>query len=64
MSNKTDLVVFEPKNNLPAVIADDGLQAYLEKIKQFPVLTEEQEINLIRNFKEKGDLQAAQTLIT
>lgn len=64
MSNKTDLVVFEPKNNLPAVITDDGLHAYLEKIKQFPVLTEEQEINLIRNFKEKGDLQAAQTLIT
>ena len=64
MANKTDLVVFEQKNNLPAIIADDGLHAYLEKIKQFPVLTEEQEINLIRNFKEKGDLQAAQTLIT
>lgn len=64
MANKTDLVVFEPKNNLPAIIADDGLHAYLEKIKQFPVLSEEQENNLIRNFKEKGDLQAAQTLIT
>ena len=64
MANKTDLVVFEPKSNLPVVIADDGLHAYLEKIKQFPVLSEEQECELIRNFKEKGDLQAAQTLIT
>lgn len=64
MANKTDLVVFEPKSNLPVVIADDGLHTYLEKIKQFPVLSEEQENQLIRNFKEKGDLQAAQTLIT
>lgn len=64
MAQKNDLVVFEPKSNLPAVIADDGLHTYLEKIKQFPVLSEEQENNLIRQFKEKGDLQAAQTLIT
>lgn len=64
MAQKNDSVVFEPKSNLPAVIADDGLHTYLEKIKQFPVLSEEQENNLIRQFKEKGDLQAAQTLIT
>lgn len=64
MANKTDLVVYEPKSNLPVVIADDGLHAYLEKIKQFPVLSEEQETELLRDFKEKGDLQAAQTLIT
>ncbi len=64
MANKTDLVVYEPKSNLPVVIADDGLHAYLEQIKQFPVLSEEQETELLRDFKEKGDLQAAQTLIT
>ena len=64
MANKTDLVVYEPKSNLPVVIADDGLHAYLEKIKQFPVLSEEQEVKLLRDFKERGDLQAAQTLIT
>lgn len=64
MANKTDLVVYEPKSNLPVVIADDGLHAYLEQIKQFPVLSEEQETKLLRDFKEKGDLQAAQTLIT
>lgn len=64
MANKTDLVVYEPKSNLPVVIADDGVHAYLEKIKQFPVLSEEQEVKLLRDFKERGDLQAAQTLIT
>ncbi len=64
MVSKTDLVVYEDKKNLPAIIADDGLHAYLEQIKQFPVLSEEQEVKLIRDFKEKGDLSAAQTLIT
>lgn len=64
MTNKTDLVVYQPKSNLPVVVADDGLHAYLEQIKQFPVLSDEQEMQLLRNFKERGDLQAAQTLIT
>ena len=64
MANKTDLIVYQPKSNLPVVVADDGLHAYLEQIKQFPVLSEEQEMQLLRNFKERGDLQAAQTLIT
>ncbi|MBP5353245.1 MAG: RNA polymerase factor sigma-32 [Alphaproteobacteria bacterium] len=64
MSPKTDLVVYEKNSNLPAVIEDGGLHAYLEQIKQFPVLSEAEEIDLIREFKEKGNLQAAQKLIT
>ncbi len=64
MANKTDLIVDENKANLPAVVADDGLHAYLEKIKQFPVLSEAEEMQLVKEFKEKGDLQAAQKLIT
>ena len=64
MANKTDLVVYENKTNLPAIVADDGLQAYLDKIKQFPVLSEAEEMQLVKEFKEKGDLQAAQKLIT
>ncbi len=64
MANKTDLIVYENKANLPAVVADDGLHAYLEKIKQFPVLSEAEEMRLVKEFKEKGDLQAAQKLIT
>ncbi len=64
MANKTDLIVYENKANLPAVVADDGLHVYLEKIKQFPVLSEAEEMRLVKEFKEKGDLQAAQKLIT
>jgi len=64
MSNSTDLVIYENKSNLPVVIDDDGLHRYLQQIKQFPVLSPEEEIDLVRQFKEKGDLQAAQKLIT
>ncbi len=64
MSNSTDLVVYENKTNLPVVVEDGGLHRYLEQIKQFPVLSAQEEIDLVREFKEKGDLQAAQKLIT
>ncbi|MBR1601573.1 MAG: RNA polymerase factor sigma-32 [Alphaproteobacteria bacterium] len=64
MVNHQDIVVYENKTNLPAVIAEDGVYSYLQKIKQFPVLSLEEEEKLIRQFKEQGDLQAAQTLIT
>ena len=64
MANKTDLVVYENKTNLPAIVPDDGLHSYLEKIKQFPVLSETEEMQLVREFKEQGNLQAAQKLIT
>lgn len=64
MSPNKDLVVYKPKTNLPVVVEDDGLHAYLEQIKQFPVLSEDEETDLIKAFKEKGDLQAAQKLIT
>lgn len=64
MSNRQDIVVYENKTNLPALIEEDGLHSYLQQIKQFPVLSLEEEERLIRQFKEQGDLQAAQTLIT
>lgn len=64
MVKSTDIVVYENKSNLPAIVADDGLHAYLEQIKQFPILTEDEENRLIYEFKERGDLQAAQRLIT
>ncbi len=59
-----NLVVYEPKNTLPVLSEDGGLRAYLEEIKKFPVLTEEEENNLLREFKENGDLASAQKLIT
>ena len=64
MSACKDIVVYENKSNLPVVVEEDGLRGYLEQIKQFPVLSAEEEIDLVREFKEKGNLQAAQKLIT
>ncbi len=64
MVKNTEIVVYENKNRLPVVVGDDGLHAYIEQIKQFPVLSEEEEINLVREFKEQGNLAAAQKLIT
>lgn len=64
MAERTDLVLYENKTNLPVVVEEDGLRSYLEKIRQFPVLSEQEEAYLIREFKEKGDLHAAQKLIT
>ena len=59
-----DLVVYEPKSNLPVLSEENGLHAYLEAIRKFPVLSEEEENRLLREFKENGDLAAAQKLIT
>lgn len=64
MENHQNIVVYENKTNLPAIVEEDGLRSYLQQIRQFPVLSEEQEYQLIKRFKEQGDLQAAQTLIT
>jgi RNA polymerase sigma-32 factor len=64
MSERKDLVVYENKSNLPVVVEEDGLRGYLAQIRKFPVLSAEEEIDLVREFKEKGNLQAAQKLIT
>ena len=62
MSANRDLVV--TKSNLPAVINDNSLVAYLEKIKTFPVLTEEEETKLVQDLQQNGNMQAAQVLVT
>lgn len=64
MAKSTDIVPYEPESNLPVIVEDDGLHRYLEQIKQFPVLTEAEEYDLVRQFKEQGNLEAAQKLIT
>ena len=58
------VTVVNNKTNLPAVIEENSLVAYFEQIKKIPVLTEDEERQLVRDFQEKGDLQAAQKLIT
>lgn len=62
LSENKGLIVH--KSNLPAVIGDNSLGAYLEKIKTFPVLSEEQETALVKDLQQNGNLQAAQTLVT
>ena len=62
MSDNHNLVV--RKTNLPAVINDNSLAAYMEKIKTFPVLSEDEEKKLVNDLQQKGDMQAAQILVT
>jgi len=64
MSQSGNIVIWENKSNLPAVIDTNGLVAYFEKIKRFPVLSDEEEQNLLVEFKLNGNLNAAQKLIT
>lgn len=64
MSEHKNLVVVSSKPQLPMVVEEDGVHTYLEQIKRFPVLTEEEEKQLIVDFQMRGDLVAAQKLIT
>ncbi len=47
-----------------APIPFDPLRAYLEEIKQYPLLTREEEVQLAIRYREKGDVDAAYKLIT
>ena len=58
------LVLVDKSKNLPALADNSGLVEYLEKIKNFPVLTEEEENKLLHDFKQNGDLHAAEVLTT
>ncbi len=64
MSEHKNLVIVNPKPQLPMVVEENGLYTYLEQIKRFPVLSESEEKQLIEDFQNKGDLLAAQKLIT
>ena len=64
MSEKNSLVLVNKTNNLPAVIDTGSMVAYFERIKKFPVLSEEEENKLLVDFKQNGNLQAAQILTT
>ena len=64
MSSGKELVLVNKKTQLPMVIEEAGLYSYLEQIKQFPVLTEEEEKKLIYDFQINGNLASAQKLIT
>ena len=42
----------------------DNLTLYLTEINRFPLLTAEEEMDLAYRFRDEGDLEAAQTLVT
>ena len=63
MSNGSELVI-KTSSNLPVLSSDNSLVSYMEQIKKFPVLSEEQEQKLVTDFQEKGDMTAAQILVT
>ena len=50
--------------NLPALSSEGGLTAYLAQIKKFPMLDAEEEYMLAKNWKENGNLKAAEKLVT
>lgn len=63
MSNGSELIL-KTSSNLPALVGNNSLVSYMEQIKKFPVLSEEQEKKLVTDFQEKGDIVAAQILVT
>ena len=52
------------KNNLPILSNEGGLSAYLEQIKKFPMLDAEEEYMLAKNWKNNGNVKAAEKLVT
>ena len=50
--------------NLPAIDREGSLSKYLAQIKKFPMLSAEKEYMLAKNWRKRGDLKAAQELVT
>jgi RNA polymerase sigma-32 factor len=48
---------------IPVVSSADSLDKYLQTIKQFPILTPEEEYSYATNLKKSGDLESARALI-
>ncbi len=52
------------KNALPALSSEGSLSHYLQQIKKFPMLSEKQEVNLAKKWRDEGDTDAAHKLVT
>ncbi len=50
--------------NLPSVTVEKSLSKYLSEIKKFPMLGAEEEYMLAKSWRSRGDLKAAQKLVT
>ena len=49
---------------LPSISADGSLKRYLSEIGQFPILKQDEEYTLAKNWLEHEDIDAAHTLVT
>ena len=49
---------------LPVLSGDSGLSRYLNEIKQFPILSAEEEFMLAKSYAEHGESEAAHKLVT
>ena len=52
------------KSNLPILTPDGSFEAYLSKIRKFPMLDAAEEYILAKNWREKGDKESAHKLVT
>ena len=51
-------------SNLPVLSAENGLSHYLQEIQKFPILEPEEEYMLAQRWREHGDREAAEKLVT
>lgn len=50
--------------SLPVLSGSEGLSRYLREIQRFPMLSVEEEYALAKNWRDNGDIQSAQKLVT
>ena len=50
--------------SIPVIANDDSLALYLKEIKQFPLLSKEEEVDLANKLNHEGDADAAHRLVT
>ncbi len=51
-------------NKVPVLSSDGGLSRYLQEIRAFPMLSHEEEFELGKQWREKGDRDSAHKLVT
>ena len=49
---------------IPAITPDGNLSRYLDQIRQFPMLEPDEEFDLAKSWKDRGDVEAAHKLVT